>query len=85
MDIQKENKNDAHEFVNGYGYDTPETRQEFEAILASFGESSAHYALRWAADWILNAADASGEQRTKEFAANMAMTFRGVSDLTRST
>ena len=82
MDIIEENKNDAHEFINGYEHDTPETREEFEAILATFGATSAHYALRWAADWILNAANASGEERTKEFAENMAMTFRGVSDLT---
>jgi Ser/Thr protein kinase RdoA (MazF antagonist) len=78
VNIIKDNQEAAQEFINGYEHDTPETKEEFEAILSTFGETSAHYALEWAAEQILYTADASGEERTKEFAANMAMTIRAV-------
>ena len=78
MNIIQDNKDAAHEFINGYEHDTPESKEEFEAILSSFGETSAHYALEWAAEHIIYSADASNEERTKEFAENMAMTIRAV-------
>ena len=78
MNIIKDNQEAAHEFINGYEHDTPESREEFEAILSSFGETSAHHALEWAAEHILYTADTSNEERTKEFAANMAVTIRAV-------
>lgn len=33
-------------------------------------------ALAWAAQWVTNSADANGDSAVKEFAANMATTFR---------
>ena len=78
MDIIKNNEELAHGFIESYGHDTPSTVGEFEAILSEFGTTSAQYALEWAARHILNSADASNEERTKEFAENMAMTLRSV-------
>ncbi len=78
MNIIKDNEEAAHEFVNGYEHDTPESREEFEAILSTFGATSAHYALEWAAEHILFYADAMNGKETRAFAEKMAMTIRAV-------
>lgn len=78
MNIIQDNKETAYEFINGYGHDTPETKEEFEAILSTFGETSANYALEWAAEHILYCADAMNGKETQAFAEKMAMTIRAV-------